>query len=302
MSNSPQVNGLHSIDLVVADIAKTAAFYEETWGLTSVSSDAEGIFLRGSGGSPYLVRLLEGSKTTVSSINFTAPNGGVLKDLHAKVTASGMETVSDISEIGFPGGGFGFSFKDPEGRNLRVIADASPGSAMKDDPSQPRQLSHIVLNAGTPENSVGFFKDVLGFKTSDITGKMTFLRCCSDHHSIAITNAGGPTLNHIAFEIMDWESVMLGGGRMRDAGYTIAWGVGRHGPGNNVFAYFVGPDDVVIEYTAEVEQVDDTYKVGMPEDWTWPPGRIDQWGLSMPSKRMGEVDATIGFEVSLPQI
>jgi catechol-2,3-dioxygenase len=41
MSNSPQVNGLHSIDLVVADIAKTAAFYEETWGLTSVSSDAE---------------------------------------------------------------------------------------------------------------------------------------------------------------------------------------------------------------------------------------------------------------------
>jgi hypothetical protein len=244
-------------------------------------------FLRGSGNSPYLVRLLERARTAVSSINFTAPDNDLLKDLHARVTESGVETVSDISSTEFPGCGSGFSFKDPEGRNLRVIADASPGPSMRGGANQPRRLLHIVSNAGTPEISVVYFKDVLGFKTSDITGKMTFLRCCSDHHSIAITNAGGPTLNHVEFEIMDLESVMLGGGRMRDAGYPVAWGVGRHGPGNNVFAYFVGPDDVVIEYTAEVEQVDDTYKVGMPEDWTWPPGRIDQWGLSMPSKHLG---------------
>ena len=26
---------------------------------------------------------------------------------------------------------------------------------------------------------------------------------------------------------------------MIDAGYPIAWGVGSHGPGDNVFAYFV---------------------------------------------------------------
>lgn len=45
---------------------------------------------------------------------------------------------------------------------------------------------------------------------------------------------------------------MLGGGRMRDAGYPLALGVGRHGPGDNIFAYFVGPNDIVVEYTAEV--------------------------------------------------
>ena len=27
---------------------------------------------------------------------------------------------------------------------------------------------------------------------------------------------------------------------LRDAGYPIEWGVGRHGPGNNAFAYFIG--------------------------------------------------------------
>jgi hypothetical protein len=31
MTKLPQVNGLHSIDLIVPDAAKTAAFYEETW-------------------------------------------------------------------------------------------------------------------------------------------------------------------------------------------------------------------------------------------------------------------------------
>ena len=33
-------------------------------------------------------------------------------------------------------------------------------------------------------------------------------------------------------------------------------------PGNNVFAYFIGPEDMVIEYTAHVKQVDDKYKSG----------------------------------------
>src|SRR5436853_2026537 len=41
--------------------------------------------------------------------------------------------------------------------------------------------------------------------------------------------------------------------------YEIAWGVGRHGPGSNVFSYFVEPNGFVTEYTTEVEQVDDSY-------------------------------------------
>ena len=73
-------------------------------------------------------------------------------------------------------------------------------------------------------------------------------------------------------------------------------GVGRHGPGANVFAYFIGPDNVVIEYTGEVDQVDDDYPTGMPEDWTWPPGRVDQWGVSdAPSKRLHEAQQRVVF-------
>jgi catechol 2,3-dioxygenase len=75
---------------------------------------------------------------------------------------------------------------------------------------------------------------------------------------------------------------MRGGGRMKDAGFPIQWGPGRHGPGNNLFNYFIDPFGVVIEYTAEVEQVDDSYQPRGPSEWKWPPGRIDQWGISLP--------------------
>jgi catechol 2,3-dioxygenase len=80
----------------------------------------------------------------------------------------------------------------------------------------------------------------------------------------------------------DLESVMRGSGRMVDHGYSIGWGAGRHGPGDNVFAYFVDPAGAVIEYTAEVLQIDDSYVAKGPGDWVWPPGRTDQWGIAPP--------------------
>ena len=40
------------------------------------------------------------------------------------------------------------------------------------------------------------------------------------------------------------------------------------------------PFGAIVEYTAEVSEVDEHYKVGAPEDWKWPAGRIDQWGVS----------------------
>ncbi len=33
--------------------------------------------------------------------------------------------------------------------------------------------------------------------------------------------------------------------------------VGRHGPGNNVFSYFIEPNGFVAEYTTELDQIDE---------------------------------------------
>jgi catechol 2,3-dioxygenase len=125
---------------------------------------------------------------------------------------------------------------------------------------------------------------------------MSFINCNADHHSIAIVQSESNTLNHVAFEMPGFDAVMRGIGRLRDAGFEIGWGVGRHGPGNNIFAYFAGIERFPLEYTAEVQQIDDSYRVGSPEDWKPIPGRMDQWGAtSPPSPVMVEAEHSIGF-------
>ena len=47
-------------------------------------------------------------------------------------------------------------------------------------------------------------------------------------------------------------------GRMRRAGHDTIWGPGRHGPGGNVFCYFIDPAGNVIEYTAELIELTET--------------------------------------------
>ena len=122
------------------------------------------------------------------------------------------------------------------------------------------------------------------------------MRDVAFRNSIAFAYDDAATLNHIAFDMPDLDSVMRGAGRLLDHDYPIEWGVGRHGPGNNVFAYFIGPEEFVIEYTGEVELVDDSYPTGGPDDWKWPPGRIDQWGISSPpTERLKQAQQSVRF-------
>jgi catechol 2,3-dioxygenase len=194
-----------------------------------------------------------------------------------------------------PGGGQAITLADPDGRVFRLVYgddQVDPINA----PDMPVRLAHVVLNSSHVEETRHFMEQALDFSLSDRTGIMAFMRCNSDHHSVALGDTDNNALNHIAFLMSDLDAVMRGGGRMQDAGYPIEWGPGRHGPGDNAFNYFVGPFDIVIEYTAEVEQVDDSYQTGQPSDWTWPPGRVDQWGISQPpSARLKKAQRAVVF-------
>jgi catechol 2,3-dioxygenase len=205
-----------------------------------------------------------------------------------------------------PGGGECVVVRDPQGRVLRFVSgDVRHADTRSDAPGnkdKPIRLAHAVLNSHDVAVGLAFYEKVLGFRLSDRTRIMAFIRIPmkpqGDHHSIALADADNDCLNHIAFVMPNLESVMRGGGRMKDAGYGIEWGPGRHGPGDNAFNYFVGPEGFVIEYTADVEQVDDSYAAGSPDDWKWPPGRVDQWGISSPpSARLKEAQRQIAFSI-----
>ncbi len=144
----------------------------------------------------------------------------------------------------------------------------------------PERLAHINLNCRDVDATARFFEAGLGFRLADRSKLMAFERCNADHHAVVLAEAPVDGLNHVAFLLPSWEGVMRGSGRMVDAGHPIAWGPGRHGPGDNVFAYFIDPFGIVIEYTAEVEQVAEGHVARGPSHWVWPPGRTDQWGIA----------------------
>jgi catechol 2,3-dioxygenase-like lactoylglutathione lyase family enzyme len=282
-----KVRALRSIDLGFPDVAPMLRFFTDVWNLTPVGEDNGEHHLRGTGGFHHILGLREAPKTELIRITFDAADRAAVDALHGQVVGLGLETIDAPAPLRQPFGDYGFGFKDPEGRNLAVVCGVADYADTGDKKDRPRKLSHVNLNTGDHEATLACFRDALGFKVSDTTPKLRFLSCGNDHHSVVLGFSGGATLNHIAFEMPDLDSVMRGAGRMRDAGHGLEWGPGRHGPGNNVFCYFLGPQDVPIEYTGEMTQIDETHRAGAPENWKWPPGRLDHWGINAgPSARM----------------
>ncbi|MBS7781561.1 VOC family protein, partial [Acidovorax sp. CCYZU-2555] len=179
--------------------------------------------------------------------------------------------------------GRSLALRDADGRRYEVVwGDARRASAEPPPHDQPVRLAHAVLNSADLPTTQRFLEQALGFVLADRTRIMAFMNCDADHHTLAIGDSDNSALNHIAFVVPTLNCVMRGGGRMKDAGHAIQWGPGRHGPGDNAFNYFIDPFGIVIEYTAEVEQIDASYQPGGPTDWTWPAGRVDQWGIAAP--------------------
>ncbi|WP_413674980.1 VOC family protein [Massilia cellulosiltytica] len=286
---------LRSIAIGVTDLDAAERFYNDTWHLQTVAKTADAVYLRGAGRFHHILALHRSATPDVRNVTFTVAARADLDAIAARTPDAGGRVLAGPADVDEPGGGTAVTIADPQGRVLRFVHgdERHAESARADAPSR---ITHVVFNSADVAVAQRFFEEALGFRLSDRTKIMAFMRCNSDHHSIALADSNADTLNHIAFVMADLDAVMRGAGRMRDAGWPIEWGVGRHGPGNNVFAYFVGPDDFVIEYTADVLQVDDAYKVGGPSDWQWPPGRFDQWGVSQPpSERIKQAQKTIRF-------
>ena len=293
---SSLVAALRSVALTVPDLALAEDFFTRTWHLKVVARTDNALYFRGAGSDHHLLALHHApGAAQILHITLRARSLNALALAAQRAAAAGGHVLSPTVPLTEPGGGHAITLADPDGRVFRLVYDDDQLDAI-DAPDMPLRLAHVVLNSSHVEDTRQFMEAALDFSMSDRTRIMAFMRCNNDHHSVALGDTDNNALNHIAFLMPDIDAVMRGGGRMQEAGFPIEWGPGRHGPGDNAFNYFIGPFDVVIEYTAEVEQIDDSYQTGQPSDWTWPPGRIDQWGISPPpSARLKEAQRAVVF-------
>ncbi len=124
-------------------------------------------------------------------------------------------------------------------------------------------FGHYVLLVPDLDQSMAFYREVLGMKLSDyvIIGpnmSVQFLRCTARHHSVALT-AVGPisALHHVAFEVTDIDQVGYALERATRAGCPITATLGRHKNDRMLSFYMRSPAGFEIEIGCGGRLVDD---------------------------------------------
>jgi catechol 2,3-dioxygenase-like lactoylglutathione lyase family enzyme len=282
------ITHLRHVDLAVPDYASQLDFFTGVWGLTAGHSETGLAFLAAEG-SPeqYVVRLRAARDKRVDLIAFGAARPADVDALAGRLAADGVRLISEPGQVHTPGGGYGFRFFDNEGRSIEVTADVAVRQHRKIErgESVPVRLSHVVINSADPDATRAFYERHLGFALSDtlmhpaMGEMMWFLRINSWHHSVAIARCPHPSLHHVAFEMRGIDEYMRGTGRLLRSGAEKIWGPGRHLAGNNTFSYFLDPNGNTMEYTTELDVIDEDswhphlYDFSQPEV-------ADQWGTA----------------------
>lgn len=282
MTDRFRVDFLRGIAMRAPDMTATRDFYEDMWGLKSVPSDDGTVYLRGTGSEPYIYSLKDGPDFGIEYINLGMTSLQRLEGLYEQLSREGAPLLGEPERLSTPGGGIGFSVRDPDNRVLRIVAEAQDNKDSASEFAMPVKVSHVVVNTPDLKATETFFTDLLGFRLSDYyVDRMSFLRCGMDHHSIGLFHNAHASANHVAFEMRDMDSFMRGIGRMKQKGHVPSWGPGRHGPGNNPFGYFVSPSGFVIEFTTELQQIDEATHVA--REWPWGnPELSDRWMTAGP--------------------
>ncbi|MEL1251175.1 VOC family protein [Aurantiacibacter gilvus] len=279
MIAQPRVSDLHYVALAVPDLGSEREFFTEKWGLVEVAERDGMVYLAAEGvAHPYVIRLRQDDVRKIDLIGFSAPDAQSVDALRESVSAAGGKIIGEPALLDRPFGGYGFRFFDIDGHAIEVVADNERREARELSKGEaiPTGLSHIVLHSPSVQGLVDFYQRALGFRLSDAIGEfMLFLRCNSAHHRLAIL-PGPASLNHVAFDVLSVDELMRGLGRLNKSGVPVQWGPGRHTAGDNTFTYYLTPNGNVVEYTSDLEEVDD--ENWQPQVYKFSPSITDQWG------------------------
>jgi catechol 2,3-dioxygenase-like lactoylglutathione lyase family enzyme len=275
------LRALRHIALCCPSIDEARTFYTEGWGLEAVHDEPGRLCLRGTGTEHHILDFADADERGLRHVAFAVATPRDVDDAAAHIDSLGVDIAVEPHQSDEPGGGYRFGFRDPEGR-LIVLSALMEAVAPRDRRApRPIDLSHVVFNTVDLEGAVEFWTDIVGLRVSDWSeDQMCFLRCNERHHSIAFNRAEWTSVNHVACELPDVDAFLQAIGRLRHQGHVPQWGPGRHGPGNNAFAYFGDPLGYVPELTTGLEVVAESSWV--PRVWQRVPEQSDLWGTAGP--------------------
>lgn len=248
------------------DLDAMRAFLAD-FGLTTFQAGGR-LYGKGHDGRPF-VHVTEPGEARFLAVGFRAAS---VDDLAVLAAHDGVP----VEPLDEPGGGHIVRLTDPDGYSVEVVAGQAVEPATPLPAERPRnsatarprlrasvrlepapahvlRIGHAVLKVRDFRRSEAWYKQRFGFLTSDEVEAAkdvplgAFLRCDlgdrpADHHTLFLAQLPGELgLLHAAFEVANFDDLMLGHQHLKAAKREQAWGVGRHIMGSQVFDYWKDP-------------------------------------------------------------
>lgn len=276
-----RVEHLRRIAISVPDLGAAANFYRDVW-LLQAAGDMKGYTALRTAATGHADFVLRQGTAGIDHVCLSVSTAAALQALSETLRAAGTGLTALAPDELFPGEIEGVRFKDTDGRTFHLVMAEpdAPVPAAGVSPLAPQSIGHLVLWSPDQARTEAFL-GLLGFQVTDRTHLgMSFLRCNRDHHTIALVKSGnGKTgIQHIAFDVTTIDNVMRNYARLRDRGIACVWGVGRHGPGNNIFSYYQDPAGIFIEYYGEMDPQPEAFPEA--EIFWGPEHKGDIWGVA----------------------
>jgi len=281
---------LNHLNVTTPDPAAMAAFYCTTYGMTQAQA-GDAIVCSGPG---RVVALTRGAANELAYAHYTFNDTPAWLAFRDRVPGAAQ---IDVPALARPASD-AIAIRDPDGN---VIVFSAPGAGT-DEASGSRDhgghgalgaadtggmpqaiLQHFALRTTQPQAMLAFYQ-TLGFVLSDEVHDPTgavracFLRTEHLHHSLALFGAPAAGFDHQSFETDTWADMRVWGDRMAELRVPIVWGIGRHGPGNDVFFMVRDPDGNLAEISAEIEVCESERPAGV---WVHEERTLNLWGKAI---------------------
>ena len=285
------------------------------FGMTRAARTPTALYMRGTDPAHH-IHVTEKGDPAFLGFAWEAASADDLTTIARFPGASGIESIDE------PGGGKRVRLTEPNGYTIEIVhgIETSPvipvarqainsGAAplnragevirFPSGPSTVKRIGHAVMGSPKNQETVRWFRDVLGLIRSDdvyageqdnLIGQFSRIDAGDayvDHHAFFCMKNARAGLNHFSFEVQDIDDVFMGHEHLNATGkYEHMWGIGRHLLGSQVYDYWADPWLRVHEHWADTDRLNTGNGGNLVSAEE---GLRSQWGTRPPDKFIGHV-------------